>query len=313
MSTRYLHSIILELVAKKQATLPATMGHQTHALFLNLISQVDPCLATRLHEEPGYRPFTVSFLSGGRRCGDRFTLQAGDRCSLRVTLLDGGPLWACLRTRFTEGTLAPLALGAAQLELDRLISTPSADPTGWAAFTDWGALASTPARSSITLRFTSPTAFSLGKRQFALFPDPTLVWHSLLRTWNLYAPEEFRLAKEPLRNCVSSAVFVERSTVSLATVRYATHPQRGFVGECHYLVRRPEQEEAGQVALLAEFSRYAGIGSKTTMGMGQVRAVDREPEQPKPGGKEPARPLAHGKVGSRKAALLQQAGAGGRT
>lgn len=303
MSTSYLHSVILELTARNQATLPVTMGHQTHALFLNLISQVDPCLATRLHEEPGYRPFTVSFLSGGRRHRDHLTLQSGERCRLRVTLLDGGPLWSCLRTRFTEGTLAPLSLGTAQLELDRLISTPAADSTGWADFTDWRALTSTPARSMITLRFTSPTAFSLGKRQFALFPDPTLVWHSLLRTWNLYAPEEYRLAKEPLRDFISSMVFVERSTISLTTVHFSTHPQRGFVGECRYLVRRPEQDAAGHVAMLAEFSRYAGIGSKTTMGMGQVRVVDQDAEKPNMDGKEPARSLPHGRAGARSTAL----------
>ncbi len=299
MSTGYLHSVILELAAKHPATLPVTVGQQTHALFLNLISQVDPCLATRLHEEPGYRPFTVSFLSGGHRHGDHLALQSGERCFLRVTLLDGGPLWSCLRTRFTEGARAPLSLGAAQLELDRLISTPAADPTGWAAFTDWRALALTPARSSITLRFASPTAFSLGQRQFSLSPDPTLVWRSLLRTWNLYAPEEYRLAKEPLRDFISSAVFVERSTVSLATVHYATHPQRGFVGECRYLIRRSEQEAARHVAMLAEFSRYAGIGSKTTMGMGQVRAVN-EDAQKQDAGREMARPPAHGRVLARR-------------
>ena len=308
MSTSYLHSVILELVAKKQATLPVTMGQQTHALFLNLISQVDPYLATRLHEEPGYRPFTVSFLSGGRRRGDHLLLQSGERCFLRVTLLDGGPLWSCLRTRFTEGALAPLSLGAAQLELDRLISTPAADPTGWAAFTDWRALTSTSARSSITLRFASPTAFSLGKRQFALFPDPALVWHSLLRTWNLYAPEEYRLAKEPLQDFLSSAVFVERSTVSLATVRYTTHPQRGFIGECRYLIQRVEQEAAGQVAMLAEFSRYAGIGSKTTMGMGQVRAVDQDARMQGAAGRETARPASRVAGLARRQALV-----GGRT
>jgi hypothetical protein len=73
----YLYSVVLELSATNTATIPATMGHQAHALFLNMIRKVDPDLAVRLHEEPGYRPFTVSPLSGGQIQGKHISLQAG--------------------------------------------------------------------------------------------------------------------------------------------------------------------------------------------------------------------------------------------
>jgi hypothetical protein len=72
------------------------MGHQTHALFLDLVRQLDPALATRLHDESNYRPFTVSPLSGGRLEGASLVLRHGQCCRLRFTLLDGGPLWQIL-------------------------------------------------------------------------------------------------------------------------------------------------------------------------------------------------------------------------
>src|SRR5689334_21398352 len=70
MTNAYIHSVVLELQATNTAALSATMGHQAHALFLNLIKQVDPALAERLHDEPNYRPFTVSPLSGVPVQGD---------------------------------------------------------------------------------------------------------------------------------------------------------------------------------------------------------------------------------------------------
>src|SRR6266567_1878828 len=113
MSISYLHSVQLELNTMNNTTIPATAGHQTHALFLSLINQMNPALATRLHEEPKYRPFTVSSLRGVHAQEGKMVLRRGQTCSLRITLLDGGELWHCLSTRFTEGELPTIRLGAA--------------------------------------------------------------------------------------------------------------------------------------------------------------------------------------------------------
>ncbi len=45
---------------------------------------------------------------------------------------------------------------------------------------------------------------------------------------------------------------------------------------------------AAQVAVLAAFARYAGVGYKTTMGMGQVREI-----LPVPAPDPPRTPVAH--------------------
>jgi CRISPR-associated endoribonuclease Cas6 len=121
--------------------------------------------------------------------------------------------------------------------------------------------------------FASPTAFSMGDRQFALFPEPMLLWDSLMRVWNSYAPPILQIDKTTLRNFISQNVIVSDYTLHTTTLHFPKHKQKGFVGTCNYLVRH-EGAESAQLAALAEFARYAGVGSKTTMGMGQVRAED---------------------------------------
>jgi CRISPR-associated endoribonuclease Cas6 len=255
MNMIYLHSVMLELQAEHAATLPATTGHLAHALFLKLISQVDPALSARLHEEQGYRPFTVSPLHGGCVQGKSIRLRAGQLCGLRVTLLDGGQLWQRLSARMHERDALQLYLGPAPFRLERVLATPALDPSGWAGFTDWQTLAATPARRSITMHFASPTAFSLGKRRFALIPDPVLVWDSLLRVWNSYTPEALRIEKDVLRDFVRQHVVISDSHIHTTTLSFPTHPQKGFVGTCSYLVQQHQREEANQLATLAEFAR----------------------------------------------------------
>ena len=157
-----LYSIILELCAINTTTIPAHRGDHTHALFLDLVRQIDPELSGRLHNEPEYRPFTVSVLHGANVRDSMQVLQAGQVYRLRLTLLDSGHLWQRLSAHFLETSALTLRLDRAQLQLTRVISTPSADSTGWAGYTDWQTLACTPPRNLLTMHFASPCAFSMG-------------------------------------------------------------------------------------------------------------------------------------------------------
>ena len=265
-----LHSITLELCAANTTTIPAHRGDHTHALFLDMVRQVDAELSGRLHDEPDYRPFTVSTLHGARVNDGVQVLQAGQVYRLRLTLLDGGGLWQRLSGHFLESSALTLRLDKAQLQLTRVISTPAADASGWAGYSDWQTLAAVAPRSAITMRFASPCAFSLGDRRFALFPEPLLLWDSLVRSWNRYAPEVLQVDKVALREFVTQQVSVSDYELHTGKAVFATHAQKGFMGSCTYQVKSL-QGCTPQLAALAEFARYAGVGSKTTSGMGQAR------------------------------------------
>ncbi|MDQ2805955.1 MAG: CRISPR-associated endoribonuclease Cas6 [Chloroflexota bacterium] len=268
--SNYLYSVVLELRATNAAALPPTMGHLAHALFLDLIGQVDPVLAARLHDEPEYRPFTVSPLGGVVVQGEGIRLQPGQPARLRFTLLDGGALWGCLSTRLLAAEPLVVRLNAAEFVVDRLVSTAEADPSGWAGVTTWQALAATPARRHLTLQFASPTAFSNGNKRFELLPQPKRVWESLVRVWNRYAPPLLALDKAAITTALEAAVLVSDHQINTATLHYPKHTQKGFLGSCTYEVEMSDPQAAA-LAALAAFARYAGVGYKTTMGMGQVR------------------------------------------
>lgn len=289
MHLNKLYSFILEIMAMHDATLSTTTGHQAHALFLDLVKQIDPVLSARLHDEPEYRPFTVSPLSGEQEHRTTMRLKAGKIYRIRITLLDGGALWQCLSNHFLATPGTTLRLNDAEFLLHYINTTPASDPTGWAGYTDWITLSNTRPRNNITMQFASPTAFSMGARNFALFPEPTHLWDSLMRTWNLYAPEVLRIEKLPLREFVRQNVKVNDYALHTATLHYPKYTQKGFIGNCTYIVKgtsHPSDSNkeahpcAQQLATLAEFARYAGVGYKTTMGMGQTRLVESRAVEP---------------------------------
>ncbi len=164
----------------------------------------------------------------------------------------------------------------ASFQLARVFSNPTSDAGGWANYTDWQTLASTAACSALTLDFASPCAFSLGNRQFALFPEPRFVWDSLVRTWNQYAPPVLHIDKHVLREFVARQVMVSDYQLQTSKVTYTEVIQKGFQGTCTYQIK-DNQSCASQVAALATFALYAGIGSKTARGMGQARMLEATP------------------------------------
>lgn len=270
MKNESLYSLKLDLCStSNDATISPTNERQAQALFLNLVGQFDPGLSARLHDEPGYRPYTVARVIGGRRVGARFALGRGEHCSMRITLLDGGGLWQKLCHYFLASGLVHVKLGESVLQLINILTTPASDPQGWVNSTDWRTLFTLPARRSITMHFASPTAYSWGNRRYVLFPQPFLLWENLLHAWNRNAPECYRVEKPGLRRSLMNDVRVTRCSLVTRVLHFPNFSQKGFVGVCNYAIQG-SNDFASLLTTLAAFSYYAGAGSKTTMGMGQV-------------------------------------------
>jgi CRISPR-associated endoribonuclease Cas6 len=274
-----LYATFFELLPKKNTSLPATSGPLTQALFLNLVRQFDPALSARLHDEPRYRPYTVSALTGGIRMGERIVLHRGQPCHLRITLLDGGTLWRSLQMHFLQAGPVHLLLGGTGFHLTGILTTPHTALTRWAGSTDWQTLRTLAARRTMTMHFSSPTAFSPNKRQFGLYPEPILVWGSLVRDWNSYAPDDMKMDKQLIHVAVREHIAVTACMLHTEFLHFSGYVQKGFVGHCSYHVSADEPL-AAQLTTLASFALYSGVGYKTTMGMGQVRAEFGTPSRP---------------------------------
>ena len=271
-----LFSAVCTLHAVEDTTLPATHGHLGHAAFLALIDSVQPALAQALHDTPGRKPFTVSSLRGLPRPRDgRCRLLAGAGCWLRLTLL-GQELFTAFMERLLTGPHATIRLGRARFQVSQVLTTPGSHP--WAGYATAGELrAGAGTGHRIRLVFASPTAFSVGrtddgkKRRMVVFPQPELVWASLRGSWNAFTDDEIPIEFE--RWVERNVVVREVRSWRTAMHRFRNGVQVGGRGDIIFEALDDDSVNLHTLNALADFSFYAGIGTKTTMGMGQTRRL----------------------------------------
>ena len=319
-----LYALMLKLRPRAAGNILPNAGQLAHAALLRWLADVDPALATRLHEPNQDRPFTCSSLwfpderavNEAQSANRRLPVSPGHTYWLRMTLLTD-EIFRTLTARFLRpvaistghtGDLDPglpsLRLGGLHFDVAELLAMPpdSPDqrhhqPETWAGYDTYEALvARAAARSldapdgrSIALAFHSPTAFSDGQRTWGkrmhLFPDPERVFDRLARVWNAWAPSALALDAHAVQAYATEWVAVASFDLHTRLLHFDRHSQLGFTGRCGYaLMERAHAADdtaspgAGLRAvqalhLLASFAFYAGIGQKTTMGMGQARVL----------------------------------------
>lgn len=278
---RGLYSVVLALAATAEFTIEATMGHKAHAAFLGTIQAVDPALSAALHAPRAQqRPFTVSPLLGvGPAQDGQVVLSPAAEYYLRFTALHT-LVYERFMARFLQSHGRPLIrLGPAELLVKEIRSTPGSHP--WAGYSSWEALASgARPEPHITLEFASPTAFGFGQRawgkKIVVLPEPELVFGSLARTWNALAPAPLAVDRQALGTYLQEQVVVTRiDGLETRMLHYQRSPQVGFLGRVSYGLIGENEVARVQLNMLADFAMYAGVGMKTTMGMGQCRRVMR--------------------------------------
>jgi len=134
----------------------------------------------------------------------------------------------------------------------------------------------------VQIEFASPTGFKKDGEMDHLFPEPALVFGSLLRRWNEFAPlalpdELMRYARECLR---VSAYSLRTQSVRLTPEITLT----GTVGWARYAAVHFDRYWMSLVQALAKFSAYSGVGAKLSMGFGQARLMERQTRDSSGGG-----------------------------
>lgn len=272
-----LYSLVLTLSPIQEAVIEATMGDLAHAAFLRAVQEVDPVLSADLHNPAeSIRPFTVSPLRGIPRArGHTVLLRPEETYWLRVTILYP-PLYERFMTCFLDNPARPiLRIGSALLSVREILVTPGSHP--WAGYTTWAQMAAQASvEDEISLAFTSPTAFSFGQRpwgkKIVVWPQPDLVFGSLIRVWNAWAPVPLQIEKEAIIPYLQEDVVVTRiGHLETRMLHFGRAPQIGFVGQLTYGLMAGDDYARRVLNALADFAFYAGVGMKTTMGMGQTR------------------------------------------
>ncbi len=263
-----LYAFVVRLHAMGGAPAPRAQGHGAQALFLDLVRQVAPDIAERLHTDAPSKPYTVAVLPQRGR----------SLVELRISLLR-----ADLFQPFVQAMLrqmpgeAPLRLGEARLRLGDVIGTPAPQGHPWAGYSSFADLRrnAEPAHT-VALEFATATAVSQGarpdgKQRLALLPDPLLIFPSLVKRWNELAPAHLRLDPEAVRAAAADTL-VTRYRAGSTEINLGKGPQKGFVGTVAYELPTDEAQ-ARLLALLADAALYLGVGMKTARGMGLCRRL----------------------------------------
>jgi CRISPR-associated endoribonuclease Cas6 len=260
MSANYhlLQSIVVELRAATPGNPPATLGRAIHALVLNWINSSNEQLAATIHDGQ-VSPWSLSGLFGHRRSRKNL---AGDHFYFRIGILDS-QLIQPLLMGITLWGMQPIVLGNFPFVMTRVYASPDGHPLS--ALSGYEILATaTPGQADIYLEFVSPTSFKQ-KQVVQTFPLPDLVFSNLLRRWNTFAPAELQFAP------VEWQGFVAAYDLKTHALKLEGSTEIGAQGWVRY--RFHDEEQTRIANILARFAFFAGVGRKTTMGMGQTHVM----------------------------------------
>jgi CRISPR-associated endoribonuclease Cas6 len=235
---------VLEIPFFPSAPLPPTLGRALHAQCLQWLGRADPDLAEYLHNAEFF-PITLVMKPGTSRT----------QMFLRIGLVQGN-LLAPLLWGMSQDMNVDVAWTGIDCRLGKWIEIKQS--------TTFEALTQLPTQRLIHLDFFSPTSFKQGQK-IQPFPLPELVFSSLLRKWNMLAPENLQF---PLIEWQGLTAAYDLKTLAMKMKAGAEIGAKGWV---KYEFSEPEQAKIATI--LAHFAAFAGVGRKTAMGMGQTQLI----------------------------------------
>ncbi|MBD2454633.1 CRISPR-associated endoribonuclease Cas6 [Nostoc sp. FACHB-87] len=273
------HSLVLNLLPQSPIPAQYLTGRHLHALFLTLVSSVDRELGDRLHDSTADKAFTLSPLQvnsplfkGGKggsklRWEHQQPISAGTHCWWRVSLLDDTLFSQLTQLWLNLNPSHPWHLGPADLYITSIQGTPQSTQP-WANACGYSQLYEEASERdrSLNLAFCTPTAFRQGHFDTTL-PTRECVFNSLLSRWNKYSGIE--LPGISLESIFPSFINIHTEILADSRSKFI-----GVIGEINYrILGEAEPIQIKQLNTLANFALYAGVGRKTTMGMGMVRRL----------------------------------------
>ncbi len=268
------YSLVINLTPISPLSPNYLSGRHLHALFLTLVSSVDPELGNYLHKSQVDKAFVLSpFQISGKShkivWSHTKPIPYGIPCWFRISLLDDTLFGKLTQLWLNLNPKHPWHLGSADLHITSILGTPQLTQP-WANSCSYQQLyeQSSETERSFHFTLTTPTAFRNGQYDTAL-PTPDVVFNSLLRRWNKYS-------KIPFDSFSITAIFPSFFDIHTEIVTDSRSKFIGCVGNIQYrLLGEVEPSQIKQINTLANYALYCGIGRKTTMGMGMVMRVNR--------------------------------------
>ena len=239
-----------ELHLSNSEKINSSMGSIMHGALMEILSSN---FASRLHEE-NLRPFSqcVYFDRGTNKAIWRIgTLNAETYDQIILPLLD-------VKKIFLKQKGCDIFIGDGKILID----------TSYEKLADEIFPKSETSRSA-ALEFLTPTSF---KREggYVIFPESFLILQSLLQRWNNFSPnikiEENNLAEK-------LSVFCKISRYNLHSQKFSLESKSitGFAGRLNFSFFGNDMVNK-ILSLLMRFAPCAGVGIKTALGMGAIKA-----------------------------------------
>ncbi|MBL7618806.1 CRISPR-associated endoribonuclease Cas6 [Frankia sp. AgB1.8] len=252
---------------------PPQTGPAVAAAVLAAVARVDPALAARLHDDPPPKPYRLTpLLDEQHRPPRRGSQQVRFEVGILVDALfaqfhhalSSAATWRIGQTTYQ----------AAGTEIAALLPYPDLASEALPA-TSWGFQLVTPCAFG--------TAREEGARRQRVFPEPEWVFTSLAQRWRTNAPD----LRGPDGAAFDLGGAVDAAERNLQVVEFDLHsaehlvkpkvpPLRGAVGTVRYTLAEAASvsvDARHALSALATFATYAGLGDRTTVGMGHVLAI----------------------------------------
>jgi len=287
-----LRSLLISLTAESSYPILGPLGRPAQAWFLGQLTRSHASLASRLHDEQGLKPYTVSTLldERGRPLRAGGWLEPGQPCFLRITSFNE-ELSDALEKKIIRHTRSAnqLTLYKMDFRVDEVFSTRSQhELAGESSFSEVAqdvAMASSGTR--VRMEFTSPTAFRNNGLDVCV-PSSGQIFRSLWEKWNAFAPEPMQVHEfwpQFANDCILIDELTAVNTIHWEFAEGSRGAATGFTGTISFAlspkskIKKDWQQywdgAATVMQSLANFSFYCGVGHHTTIGMGQAKVLQQ--------------------------------------
>ncbi len=280
-------SLVINLVSESTIPFQYLRGHHLYRLFLALVSAVDGELGQSLQNYK-YPAFTLSplqiasqpqptsarnlkFLLPRQQLETtqfqyvNSSVPAGSHCWWRISLLDD-TLFDHISPRLERAVARkPWYLGPARLHVTNFL--PANIPE-WSSHSSYQKLyeRASDTNRDLIFQFVTPAVFHQGEQESPL-PTREAVFHSLRKCWNRYSGLVF--APDTVNSITTKTFNLRTISVPLGKNETIT----GCLGNVTFQISAATDPLIiKRINALTNFSRYCGIGQKTFLGLGMVRA-----------------------------------------
>ena len=281
-------SLIIFLTSESSYPILGSLGRPAQAWFLKQLTRSNASLASRLHDEQGLKPYTVSTMNDkyGRPLQEGEWVKPGEVCGLRITTLNeelSEALEKGIVTRFPKR----LTIHKMDFRVDGYTLNPREH--AWAGQSSYAEIAQDSQYVKVSrdarMEFVSPTAFRSNQNDIAL-PISGQVFRSLWEKWNAFCPEAMQLQEiwpDFANDCILVSEMTAVNTVRWEFAEGTRGAATGFTGTVGFTLL-PEAKvpkkwqsywDGADVVMqsLARFAFYSGVGHHATIGMGQARVI----------------------------------------